>query len=216
MNKLLEPTTENIIKAAECIKNGGVIVCPSDCNLGLAVDPWNDDAVAKTFFIKQRPATKPLTLFISNPGDWKKYTMYDSETEQIVEKLADAFWPGPLNIILKRNDNVSEKMVCGGDSVSISCMANPVLNNLIREFNMPVAMTSANMAGQADGVLVDIEMATKQVGDKVDYILKGGAQGTTKSSTIIDLTSIPTVVRHGDITEEQLNHVVNIFNAAKG
>ncbi|KYD30736.1 hypothetical protein B4113_3363 [Geobacillus sp. B4113_201601] len=76
---------------------------------------------------------------------------------------------------------------------------------------IPVAMTSANISGQADGFLVDLETAVLQVGDKVDYIIKGGANGTTKSSTIIDLTSEPSIVRYGDITVEQLNKVVNIF-----
>src|SRR5699024_7237177 len=122
MVNILEPTTENIAKAVDCIKNGGVIVCPSDCNLGLAVDPWNDDAVTKTFVIKKRPPTKPLTLFISDPNEWKRYTIYNSETERIIESLTKAFWPGPLNIILKKNDSIPEKMVCGKDSVSISCM----------------------------------------------------------------------------------------------
>lgn len=211
MNNILEPTAENIKKAVKSLHDGGVIVCPSDCNLGLTVDPWNDDAVAETFIIKKRPATKPLTLFIKNPSDWKNYASVNEETAEIVEKLAKAFWPGPLNIILKKNANVPEKMVCGGDSVSISCMANPVLQHVIEEFKKPVAMTSANMAGQADGVLVDIQMAAEQVGDKVDYILKGGSQGTTKSSTIIDLSATPKVVRHGDITVEQLNQLVNIF-----
>lgn len=211
MNKIIEPTKENIKKAVQYLENGGVVVCPSDCNLGLTVDPWNDEAVAKIFVIKQRPATKPLTLFIKNPEDWKKYAEYDQQTENIVEQITKAFWPGPLNIILKKGNNVPEKMVCGGNTISISCMANLVLNQLIEEFNGPVAMTSANMAGQADGVLVDIEMASQQVGDQVDCILKGGSQGTTKSSTIIDLSSTPKIIRYGDITAKELNRVVNVF-----
>lgn len=216
MVNILEPTTENIAKAVDCIKNGGVIVCPSDCNLGLAVDPWNDDAVTKTFVIKKRPPTKPLTLFISDPNEWKRYTIYNSETERIIESLTKAFWPGPLNIILKKNDSIPEKMVCGKDSVSISCMANPVLNKLIKGFNMPIAMTSANISGQANDVLVDMEMASKQVGDKVNYILRGESQGTTKSSTIIDLSAKPIIVRQGDITREQLNSIANIFTNEEG
>jgi L-threonylcarbamoyladenylate synthase len=211
MSNIVEPTTENIKKAVKSMRNGGVVVCPSDCNLGLAVDPWNESAVKKTFEIKQRPATKPLTLFITEPKDWKVYAEFNKETEEIVDKIADAFWPGPLNVILKKNERVPSAMVCGGETVSISCMGNPILNELIQEFNQPIAMTSANMAGQADGVLVDINMASQQVGDKVDFILKGEAQGTTKSSTIIDLTGSPKVVRLGDITVDQLNKVLNNF-----
>lgn len=211
MGKIIEPTRENIMKVVQYLKSGGVIICPSDCNLGLTVDPWNDEAVAKTFVIKQRPATKPLTLFIKNPEDWKKYAEYNQQTEELVDRITKAFWPGPLNIILNKGSNVPEKMVCGGNTVSISCMTNPILNQLIEEFNGPVAMTSANMSGQADGVLVDIEMASQQVGSQVDCILRGGSQGTTKSSTIIDLSSTPKIVRYGDITAKDLNRVVDIF-----
>lgn len=212
MQKVVEPTSVNIKKAADSIKNGGVVVCPSDCNLGLAVDPWNESAVRKTFEIKKRPDYKPLTLFISEPKDWKKYAEFNKETEEIVDRIVNAFWPGPLNMILKKNAKVSNTMVCGRETVAISCMGNPVLRKLIKEMNQPIAMTSANLSGQADGILVDLDMALKHVGDKVDYILKGEAQGTTKSSTIIDLTSKPSIARYGDITVEQLNNIVNIFD----
>src|SRR5699024_2621395 len=125
---ILEPTTENIAKAVDCIKNGGVIVCPSDCNLGLAVDPWNDDAVTKTFVINKRPPTMPLTLFISDPNEWKRYTIYNSETVRIIDTLPKAFWPSSLNIIIKMNYSIPEKMVCGNYSVSLSCRLNPILS----------------------------------------------------------------------------------------
>ncbi|WP_061912120.1 L-threonylcarbamoyladenylate synthase [Geobacillus sp. B4113_201601] len=208
-NKILEPTSENFALAAQCVKDGGVIVVPSDCNLGLTVNPWSDDAVERVFAIKNRPFSKPLTLFFSHPDEWKEYAV--ASDPDIVEELIKAFWPGPLNIILKKNDNVPEKMVCGGETVSLSCAANPVWRGFMEYMQIPVAMTSANISGQADGFLVDLETAVLQVGDKVDYIIKGGANGTTKSSTIIDLTSEPSIVRYGDITVEQLNKVVNIF-----
>jgi L-threonylcarbamoyladenylate synthase len=75
-------------------------------------------------------------------------------------------------------------------------------------------MTSANLTGQADDQLVDLDLATEQVGDRVDYILKGSAQATTQSSTIVDLSGPePTILRHGDITVEDLNAVVDVFSS---
>lgn len=93
----------------------------------------------------------------------------------------------------------------------MGCLSNPTWRGLVRHTRMPVAMTSANLSGQADGVLVDMSLAISQVGDKVDYILEGSAQGTTKSSAIIDLSGEPKILRYGDITVEQLNEIADIF-----
>lgn len=212
--KILDPTEENLKVAATCVKEGGIIVLPSDCNLGLTVNPWKEDAVNKAFIIKNRPSTSPLTLFFFNPEDWVKYG--ETDKTDIVNALVKEFWPGPLNIILKKKSNVPNKMLCNGETVSLCCAANPVWREFMKYIDIPVAMTSANLSGQADGILVDLNLAVKQVGDKVDYLVRGGAQGTTKSSTIIDLSATPKVVRHGDITVDELNRVVNIFEYSQG
>jgi len=209
MKKVLEPVKENFQLVAKCIKEGGVIISPSDTNIALTLNPWNEVAIERAFAIKNRPATSPLTLFILNPNDWKKYG--DVEDEAMVQALVNAFWPGPLNIIVKKKDTVSDRMLCGGDTVSISCLSNPVWRGMMQELDMPVSMTSANLSGQADGVLVDMDLALEQVGDKVDYILKGEAQGTTKSSTIISLLGKPCITRLGDISAEDIKKVINVL-----
>lgn len=214
-NKVMEPTEENIKLASEVLKNGGVIVCPTDCNVGLAVDPQHHEAIDKVYYIKKRPATKPLTLFIEKPEDWEQYGEVSEENRTILEKIIDAFWPGPLNIIVHKKPTVSDKMVCYGNSVSISCMGHPVLQRLLNVYGKPIAMTSANISGQADDRLVDIDTAIEQVGKDVDFILKGESQGTTKSSTIIDLTEKPKIVRKGDITIDGLNQAVSCFSEAE-
>ncbi|MCL1702972.1 L-threonylcarbamoyladenylate synthase [Lysinibacillus sp. Bpr_S20] len=207
--QLLEPTEENFAIAANCVKNGGVIVSPSDTNLALTLDPWNEDAINRAFAVKNRPANSALTLFFLEPNDWKKYG--EAVDEEIVQSLVDAFWPGPLNLILKKKDTVPDRMVCGGETVALGCLSNPVWRGFMGKLNKPVTMTSANLSGQADGVLVDLNLALNQVGQNVDYILKGEAQNTTKSSTIIDLTGTPYITRLGDITAEQINAVINII-----
>lgn len=209
-DQILEPTPEGIETAAECILDGGVIVAPSDTNLALTLDPWDEDAIKRAFSIKNREPTDPLTIFIRDPNDWDKWGRIDDRGR--VEDLIDAFWPGPLNIIVEKTAEVPDRVVAGGDTVSIGCLSNPVWRDLSVAVDMPLCMTSANLTGQADNQLVDLELAINQVGSRVDYILKGGAQGTTKSSTIVNLTSEePSVPRLGDITIEELNEVVNIF-----
>lgn len=208
-NKLLEPTKENFALAAKCVEEGGVIVAPSDTNLALTLNPWREDAIERAFAIKNRPANSPLTLFFLEPNDWKKYAV--AEDEAMVQALVDAFWPGPLNIILKKKDIVPDRMLCGGDTIALGCLSNPVWRGFMQELTIPVTMTSANLSGQADGILVDLNVAATQVGGNVDYILRGEAQGTTKSSTIIDLTGTPRITRLGDISPEQINEVIHIL-----
>lgn len=94
-------------------------------------------------------------------------------------------------------------------------MGHPVLQRLLNVYGKPIAMTSANISGQADDRLVDIDTAIEQVGKDVDFILKGESQGTTKSSTIIDLTEKPKIVRKGDITIDGLNQAVSCFSEAE-
>ncbi|MBO1305534.1 threonylcarbamoyl-AMP synthase [Enterococcus sp. 669A] len=208
--KILAPSKANYQLASQCIQDGGVIVAPSDTNLALTLDPWNEEAIERAFAIKNRPADSALTLFFLEPSGWQKYALTSNKT--LVEKLVTTFWPGPLNIILEAKDNVPKKMLCGGDTVSMSCLSNPVWRGFMETYQQPVTMTSANLSGQADGVLVDMEMVLAQVSEAVDYILAGEAQGTTTSSTIIDLTAEPPIiVRLGDITAEDIEAVLGVL-----
>jgi len=215
MQTLLEPTPEGIETAAACVREGGVIVAPSDTNLALTLDPWDEAAIERAFRIKNRDPVDPLTLFIRNPDDWTKWGT--SDRPATIKALIDSFWPGPLNIIVEKTDAVPDCVVAGGETVALACLSNPTWRALSAAVDQPLCMTSANLTGQADNQLVDLDLATSQVGDRVDYILKGGAQGTTQSSTIVDLTgSEPTVLRYGDITVADLNAVVDVFSAPNG
>ena len=206
---LQKPTSEGIETAADCIREGGVIVAPSDTNLALTLDPWDEAAIERAFRIKNREPVDPLTLFIRDPDDWTEWGTTDrSET---VEALIEAFWPGPLNIIIERTAAVPDRVVAGGETVALGCLANPTWRKLSAAVDQPLCMTSANLTGQADDQLVDLDLATEQVGDRVDYVLEAEPEGTTQSSTILDLTDPePTILRHGDITAADLNTVVDI------
>mmetsp|Transcript_29505 Transcript_29505/g.57913 ORF Transcript_29505/g.57913 Transcript_29505/m.57913 type:complete len:214 (-) Transcript_29505:2068-2709(-) len=192
-----EFTPSNIENAANIIRDGGLVVCPSDTNLAITIDPWNEKAVQRVFEVKRRPATSPLTLFIGDPGDWKKYGEHDDP--DMVDAIVNEFWPGPLNIVLKASKDAPRPALMGGDTISIGCLGNPIPQALIASFGLPVAMTSANLSGQANNVLVDVELAHTQIGADVDAILNGGAMDTTASSTIISLVDEFKVLRQGDI-----------------
>lgn len=209
MGEVLEPTSENLQRAAECIADGGVVVAPSDTDLALTVDPWHADAIDRVYEMTGRPVEKPLTLFVRNPDEWNEFGQHDDP--DLVQQFVDAFWPGPLNIVLRRTREVPDQRVCMGETVSIGCLSNPAWRELIAQLDGPVAMTSANRSGEADGRLVDLAFARQQVGAHVDYLVDGGPQDTTQSSTIVDLTGEPEVLRQGDVTPDELNAVADVF-----
>ena len=203
----LEPTAAGIATAADCILDGGVVVAPSDTNLALTLDPWDEAAIERAFRIKNREPTDPLTLFIRDPDDWREWARTDRGVA--VDALVEAFWPGPLNIVLPKTDAVPDRVVAGGETVALGCLGNPTWRRLAAAVDQPLCMTSANLTGQADDQLVDLDLAVEQVGDRVDYVLTGEAQGTTRSSTIVDLASAePTIIRHGDIAADDLTAAV--------
>ena len=200
----LEPTAAGIATAADCILDGGVVVAPSDTNLALTLDPWDEAAIERAFRIKNREPTDPLTLFIRDPDDWREWARTDRGVA--VDALVEAFWPGPLNIVLPKTDAVPDRVVAGSETVALGCLSNPTWRRLAAAVDQPLCMTSANLTGQADDQLVDLDLAVEQVGDRVDYVLTGGPQGTTQSSTSVDLASEePTILRHGDITAADLD-----------
>lgn len=205
---VLEPTPENIERVADCVRDGGLVVAPTDTNLGLLLDPWHSEAIERAFGVKERPRSKPLTLFVHDPEDWNRFATH--EDPALVESIVDAFWPGPLNIVLERTERVHDERLCKGPTVSVGCISNPTWRDLVAAVGGPVAMTSANKSGAADDRLVDVQFAREQVGDGVDYILDGGPQGTTTASTILDLTGDPSILRQGDISPAELNAVASL------
>lgn len=207
---VLEPTSENLRRAAECIREGGVVVAPSDTNLALTLDPWNPDAIERAYRAKDRPTHKPLTLFVPDPGDWREYARHEDPDR--VDAVADAFWPGPLNLVLTARSTVEDERLRRDGTVSIGCLSNPTWQELVGYVGHPVAMTSANRSGTvADDTLVDVDVAREHVGSAVDYIVAGEAQGTTRASSIVDLTDGPTLLREGDVA---LDDVVPVWEAA--
>lgn len=199
----------SIIQAKNVLKNDGVIILPTDTNYNLVCDPWSKIAVSRIFKIKERLQNNPLSLFFQNPADWAKYGL--TQNKNAVSKVIDYFWPGPLNIVLRKTALVPNHILNGGDTVALGCIANPVWQKVVSFYGYPVALTSANKSGAANNILVTKEIAFEQVGKEVDLFFIGAPlKNTTKSSTIIDFTgSSFKVLRNGDITPKQIGEVIN-------
>jgi len=116
------PEKEKIKLAAQILKQGGLIVFPTDTVYGLGADAQNSRAVKKIFAAKNRPLSNPLPILIAEKNDLKKYTRSVSKK---IQKLTDKFWPGPLTIVLKKKKIISDAVTAGKNSVGIRVPANP-------------------------------------------------------------------------------------------
>jgi len=199
---ILEPTPEAIERAVAYLRDGEIIICPSDANYGIAVDPFNENAVLSCFDIKKRSGSKPLTLFIADPRDWKLFGQ--AENEKLVDDLSQLYWPGPLNIVLEKKQGAPNLSLSNDTTISIACHANPVVRQLAHNFGGAIAMTSANLSGMSDDNLVNIDTAIQHVGASVKLVLRGGNVNTTRSTTIVKVNQSISLIREGDLSFEQI------------
>ena len=208
---MLNPTSENLRRAAACINRGGVVLSPSDTNMALGVDPYDGDAIDRVYDIKGRPREKPLVLFVRAPTDWRRYGR--SDEAGIAEQLIEAFWPGPVFLIVEATEHVPHERVQFEGTVSLGCIGNSTWREMMNHLDGPLAMTSANRSGAVnDDTLIDLELACEHVGDEVDLIIaEDPPKEATQATTIVDLANGPRLYREGDVTATDLNAVVDVF-----
>ena len=197
-------TSNNIDIAADIIKNGGLVAIPTETVYGLAANALDGKAVSKIFKAKGRPMDNPLIVHVSCIEEIDKLV---SEIPPQAKKLANTFWPGPLTIILKRSNIIPAEVSAGLDTVAIRLPNNDVTRKLIKIAGVPLAAPSANTSGSpsptsANHVLHDLD-------GKIDAILDAGDCRVGLESTVITLTSpVPTLLRPGGITVEELRNVL--------
>lgn len=177
---------------------------PTETVYGLGADAANPEAVAKIFAAKGRPDDHPLIVHISSPtqiNDWAE-TVPDSALQ-----LANAFWPGPLTIILNKKAKVPSAVTGGQNTVALRIPANPVAMQLLEAFGGGVAAPSANRFGRISPT--QASHVAEELGDSISMILDGGPCSVGVESTIIDLSDDhPTILRPGRITRSQLKAVL--------
>ncbi len=186
--------------AADIIKNGGLVAIPTETVYGLGANGLDENAVAKIFEAKGRPQDNPLILHISGA---EQIELFCHHIPQKAYDLAEAFWPGPLTIVLPAKERVPKRTTGGLSTVAVRCPDHPVAREIIRLSGVPIAAPSANISGKpstttAQHVLHDHD-------GKIDAIVDGGACRVGVESTIVDLTEErPRLLRPGGITPEQL------------
>lgn len=196
--------TRVVERAAETLKAGGLVVIPTETVYGLAANALDAEAVKKIFVAKGRPQDNPLIIHIADAADLPRYV---KEVPPEALRLAEAFWPGPLTMILKRQDIIPAVVSAGLDSVAVRMPSHPVAAAIIRRSGVPLAAPSANLSGRPSPTT-----AAHALGDldgRVDLIIDGGPCAVGVESTVVSLCGpVPKLLRPGGITPEQLKAVL--------
>ncbi|MBR7011243.1 MAG: threonylcarbamoyl-AMP synthase [Oscillospiraceae bacterium] len=198
--QLLSTTEHDLERAAELIKSGGLVAIPTETVYGLGANGLDPEAVKKIFLAKGRPQDNPLILHIHDAAQLHDFCR---EVPETALRLAEAFWPGPLTMILPVREIVPKTTTAGLDTVGVRCPDNDATRKIIRLAGVPIAAPSANTSGKpstttAAHVLHDMD-------GKIDAIVDGGPCRVGVESTIVDLTGpVPRLLRPGGIGPERL------------
>jgi len=181
-------------KAAEFIKQGKLVVYPTDTVYGLGTDPMNITAVNNLLLVKRRDEKKGLPILAASLNAIKRIAKVNIQ----VEVLANTYWPGPLTLILPKLDNLPSIVTGGRDNVAVRIPQNKIALLLTHLSNGLIIGTSANISNEESPI--NAQEAIRQIGDLVDLIIDGGPSKLGISSTVVDLTiNPPKIIRKGPI-----------------
>lgn len=194
------PTSDHMLKAVQCIKQGGLIAYPTETVYGLGVDPYNQQALLRLFAAKGRDAQKALIVLIRGQAD---LPMLTTEIPAIANELINAFWPGPLTLIFKANPDLPPELLGGRDTIALRHSSAPIAQTLVETLDGPLTSTSANISGHPPAL--SAQDAHTQLGKHLDLILDGGTSAQATPSTVLNLTTeTPTILRDGVISQQAL------------
>jgi len=206
---MIYPAKETFIhKAAQALQQGNVVAFPTETVYGLGANALNAEAVAKIFEIKQRPFFDPLIVHVDSRDMVQQVV---ATLPDIAILCMDAFWPGPLTLVLPKSNNIPEIVTAGLDTVAVRMPQHDVAQKLIHASGVPIAAPSANPFGYLSPTTA--EHVAKQLGDKVEIILDGGQCPVGVESTIIKIERDNiTLLRHGGIPVEDIESVAGKVN----
>ncbi|MDZ5253149.1 L-threonylcarbamoyladenylate synthase [Clostridium sp. LIBA-8841] len=201
--KDIDKDIKHLEEAAKIIKSGGIGAFPTETVYGLGANALDGEAVKKIFEAKGRPQDNPLIIHIAKKEDIDKYV---AEVPKFAEELIEKYWPGPLTIILKKKDIVSDITSAGLDTVGVRMPDNDIALKLIELSGVPIAAPSANISGRPSPT--DIERCEEDLNGRVDFIVGSEKSKIGVESTIVDATGEHLcVLRPGGITLEMLKSI---------
>ncbi|QAT41939.1 L-threonylcarbamoyladenylate synthase [Aminipila luticellarii] len=202
--KLLEITTENMEQAARMIADGKLVAFPTETVYGLGADAMNGEAVGKVYAAKGRPSDNPMIVHIADKKDLARLTPVVTE---VMKALMEAFWPGPLTMIVNKLPGIPDATTGGLDTVGIRMPSDETARALIRQSGCPIAAPSANISGRPSPTTA--QHVVTDLAGKIDAILMGDECQVGIESTVVDVTGEnPMILRPGIITRGELENAV--------
>jgi L-threonylcarbamoyladenylate synthase len=193
-----------IREAARLLQQDEVVAFPTETVYGLGASAFSSTAVRKIYEAKGRPSDNPLIVHISNRGQLERLVTGYSEA---AEALMDAFWPGPLTLILPRKEGIAPEVTAGLSTVGVRMPDHPVALALIEQADLPLAAPSANRSGRPSPTTA--AHVKEDLGGRIAGILNAGPTGVGVESTVVDMSgSVPLILRPGGVSKEQLERVV--------
>ena len=193
-------------EAAACLRGGGLVAFPTETVYGLGADASNGTAVARLYQAKGRPAFNPLIAHVADMAAARRIALFDADAR----RLADAFWPGPLTLVLPKAPgcDVSDLATAGLESVAVRIPRHPFAQTMLRAFGGAVVAPSANRSGHvsptsAAHVVADLD-------GRIDLVVNGGGVDVGVESTIIACLDRPTLLRPGGVPRDAIERVLNI------
>lgn len=203
--RLLQASPEAIGEAAVALRAGRLVAFPTETVYGLGADATNEHAVAAIFAAKNRPRFNPLIVHFPDAAAAAAYAVFDASAE----RLAAAFWPGALTLVLPRRPDCGIALLvsAGLDTLAVRVPAHPVAQALLRRCELPLAAPSANASGRLSPTTA--QDVVDSLGDRVDIVLDGGRCPIGVESTVLDLTAAtPTMLRPGGVTREEIEAAI--------
>ncbi len=193
-------------EAADCLRGGGLAAIPTETVYGLAGNALDAEASKKIYAAKGRPQDNPLIVHIADLSQWAPLV---AEIPENALRLAHAYWPGPMTIILKKSDQIPDATSGGLDTVAVRMPEHPIAREIITRAGVPLAAPSANTSGRPSPTRA--EHVYEDLNGKIDYIIDGGECAVGVESTVITLAGgTPRILRPGGITPEMVRAVLGV------
>ena len=210
MNTRVSPATpETMAEAARLLADGQLVAFPTETVYGLGANALDEAAVRAIFSAKDRPADNPLIVHVWNRAQLDGIC----EVSPLAEKLMDAFWPGPLTLLMPRKETIPLVVTAGLPTVAVRMPSHPVAAELLKTCNLPIAAPSANRSGKpspttAQHVYTDMD-------GRIPMIIDGGSCDVGLESTVLDINqSVPCILRPGGVTQAMLESVIGPVTVA--
>jgi len=202
--RVLKASSAAIEAAARCLRQGGLVAFPTETVYGLGADARNGEAVARLYAAKGRPAFNPLIAHVADTEGARRLGRFDAAAE----KLAAAFWPGPLTLVLPKLADcpVADLALAGLDSVAVRVPAHPPAHALLEAFDGPVVAPSANRSGHVSPT--DAAHVLADLRGRIDMVLDGGPCTVGVESTIVSCLGKPALLRPGGVAREEIERIL--------